>query len=136
MKVQKSCHSLKSEIEVRPLRVWSENAVHGVLLIGFIAQMMISLTRYFVTPVSSVSTKFISNSLQNLTVTVVPTEDGRKRRYYSNFDSLNRAILSDYMAETWTVSASGTVFRGGFGVLRTRCQILKLSENEMVRCQS
>jgi len=74
--------------------------VYGILLIGFIAQMMISLTRHFVSPVRSVSTKFISNSLQNLTVTVVPTEDGRKRRYYSNFDALNRAILSEYMAET------------------------------------
>jgi len=98
--VEKLFHSLKSEIEVRPLRVWSEDAVYGVLLLGFIAQMMISLTRHFVSPVRSVSTKFISNSLQNLTVTVVPTEDGRKRRYYSNFDSLNRAILAAIMAET------------------------------------
>ena len=98
--VEKLFHSLKSEIEVRPLRVWSEDAVYGVLLLGFIAQMMISLTRYFVTPVSSVSTKFIAASLQNLTLTVVPTEDGRKRRYYSNFSSQNRAILEGFMAET------------------------------------
>jgi len=98
--VEKLFHSLKSEIEVRPLRVWSEDAVYGVLLLGFIAQMMISLTRYFVSPVRSVSTKFISNSLENLTLTVVPTEDGRKRRYYSNFDSLNRAILAAIMLET------------------------------------
>lgn len=64
--VEKLFHSLKSEIEVRPLRVWSTNAVYGVLLIGFIAQLMISLTRYFVSPVKSVSTMFISNSLQKL----------------------------------------------------------------------
>jgi hypothetical protein len=74
--------------------------VYGVLLLGFIAQMFISLTRHFVSPVSTVATKFIASSLQNLTVTVVPTEDGRKRRYYSNFDSLNRAILEGFMAET------------------------------------
>jgi transposase len=98
--VEKLFHSLKSEIEVRPLRVWSEDAVHGVLLLGFIAQLMISLTRYLVSPVRSVSTKFITNSLEKLTLTVVPTEDGRKRRYYSNFDSLNRAILEGFMAET------------------------------------
>jgi len=98
--VEKLFHSLKSEIEVRPLRVWSEDAVYGILLVGFIAQMMVSLTRYFVSPVSSVSTKFITSSLQNLTLTIVPTEDGRKRRYYSNFDSLNRAILGGFMAET------------------------------------
>jgi transposase len=59
--VEKLFHSLKSEIEVRPLRVWSEDAVHGVLLLGFIAQMFISLTRHFVTPVNSVSTKFITS---------------------------------------------------------------------------
>jgi transposase len=98
--VEKLFHSLKSEVEVRPLRVWSEDAVYGVLLLGFIAQMFISLTRHFVSPVRTVSTKFIASSLQKLTVTVVPTEDGRKRRYYSNFDSLNRAILSEFMAET------------------------------------
>jgi len=59
--VEKLFHSLKNEIEVRPLRVWSDDAVYGVLLLGFIAQLFISLTRYFVTPARTVSTKFISN---------------------------------------------------------------------------
>ncbi|WP_019176632.1 IS1634 family transposase [Methanomassiliicoccus luminyensis] len=98
--VEKLFHSLKSEIEVRPLRVWSDDAVYGVLLLGFIAQLMISLTRFFVAPVKSVSTKFISNSLQNLTLTVVRSEGGRKQRHYSNFDALNRAILAGFLAET------------------------------------
>ncbi|OQA41451.1 MAG: hypothetical protein BWY50_01806 [Spirochaetes bacterium ADurb.Bin315] len=63
--VEKLFHSLKSEIEVRPLRVWSTNAVYDEFE-GFIAQLMISLTRYFVSPVKGVSTMFISNSLQKL----------------------------------------------------------------------
>ncbi len=29
--IEKLFHSLKSEIEAKPLRVWSEDAVHGVL---------------------------------------------------------------------------------------------------------
>jgi len=33
-------------------------------------------------------------------LTVVPTEDCRKRRFYSNFDPLNQAILAGYMGET------------------------------------
>ncbi len=33
--IEKLFHSLKSEIEIKPVRVWSEDAVHGVLLIGF-----------------------------------------------------------------------------------------------------
>lgn len=98
--IEKLFHSLKSEIEVRPLRVWTDDAVYGVLLLGFIAQLFISLTRYFVEPARTVSTKFISNSLQKLTLTVVPGESGRKRRIYSNFDPLNRAILSSILAET------------------------------------
>lgn len=63
---EKLFHSLKSEIEVKPVRVWSEDAVHGVLLIGFIAQVIISLTRHFVKPVKRMSTKFIIASLQKL----------------------------------------------------------------------
>ena len=97
--IEKLFHSLKSEIEIRPVRVWTEDAVYGVLLIGFIAQMMISLTRHFVGPAKRVSTKFIIASLQNLTQTVVSTEDGRKRRFYSNFDPVNKAILAEYLCE-------------------------------------
>ena len=72
--VEKLFNLLKSEIEVKPLRIWSEDAMYGVLLIGFIAQLFISLTQYFVTPVGSVSTKFIASSLQKSTVTVVSGE--------------------------------------------------------------
>jgi transposase len=98
--VEKLFHSLKGEIEVRPIRVWSEDAVFGVLLLGFIAQLMVCLTRWTVLPARSVATKFIASSLQKLTVTVVPTDDGRKRRFYSNFDPLNQAILATFMGET------------------------------------
>ena len=98
--IEKLFHSLKSEIEVKPLRVWSQDAVYGVLLLGFIAQLFISLTRFFVEPVKTVSTKFIASSLQKLTVTVVSVRSRSKRRIYSNFDALNRAILSGFMAET------------------------------------
>lgn len=98
--VEKMFHSLKGEIEVRLIRVWSEDAVYGVLLLGFIAQLMICLTRLTVEPARSVATKFIASSLNNLTVTVVLTEDGQKRRFYSNFDPLNQAILSNLMGET------------------------------------
>lgn len=98
--VEKMFHSLKGEIEVRPIRVWSEDAVYGVLLLGFIAQLMICLTRLTVEPARSVATKFITSSLNNLTVTVVLTEDGQKRRFYSNFDPLNQAILGELMGKT------------------------------------
>jgi len=98
--IEKLFHSLKSEIEIKPVRVWTEDAVYGVLLIGFIAQLMISLTRHFVEPAKRMSTKFIIASLQNLTETVVLMENGNKRKFFSNFDPVNKAILADYLAET------------------------------------
>ena len=74
--------------------MWSDDAVYGVLLLGFIAQLFISLTRYFIRPVKTVSTKFIASSLQKLTLTVVLSVDGRRKRIYSNFDPLKMAFLS------------------------------------------
>ena len=50
--------------------------MHGVLLIGFIAQVMISLTRHFVKPVKRKSTKFIIAALQKLTLTMVSAGNG------------------------------------------------------------
>jgi transposase len=84
---------------VKPIRVWSEDAVYGVLLIGFIAQMMISLTRHFIKPVKRMSTKFIIAALQRLTAMVVLMENGMKRRFYSNFDPVNKAIVAEHLAE-------------------------------------
>jgi len=80
--------------------MWSEDAVFGVLLRGFIAQLMVCLTRLTVEPARTMATKFIASSLEKLTVTVVATEDGRNRRFYSNFDPMNQAILATFMGES------------------------------------
>jgi len=98
--IAKLFHSLKSEIEIKPVRVWTEDAVYGVLLIGFIAQLMISLTRFFVKPVKRMSTEFIIDALKKLTVTVISAGNGLKKRFYSNFNEVNRAILADYLSAT------------------------------------
>ena len=98
--IEKLFHSLKSEVEIKPVRVWTEDAVFGVLLIGFIAQLMISLTRYFVKPVKRMSTKFIIDALKKLTVTVVSMGGGLKKRFFSNFNDVNKAILADFISET------------------------------------
>jgi transposase len=92
--VEKLFSSMKSDIGIRPIRTWTENGVYGVLLIGFLAQAMVSVTRFLVKPVSSLATKFITDPMQKLTVTVIGGKDGPKRRVYSNFDRLNTAILS------------------------------------------
>jgi len=68
--IEKIFHSLKNEIEIKPLRVWSEHSIYGALVIGFIAQLFISLMRYENKELKHTSTKFIKKSLMNLTVTV------------------------------------------------------------------
>jgi len=41
--IEKIFNSLKNEIEIKPLRVWSYASIYGAILLGFIAQMFISL---------------------------------------------------------------------------------------------
>ncbi len=73
--------------------------MNGVLQIGFIAQVMISLTRNFVEPVKRMSTKFIIASMQKLTLTLVSAGNGVKKKIFSNFNPINKAILAEYLPE-------------------------------------
>jgi transposase len=91
--IEKLIHSLKNEIEIKPVRVWSENSVYGALLVGFLAQLVISLLRYMYVELKHTCTKFIKKSLTNLTVTVEKTKNSARRLIYSNFDPLNTVIL-------------------------------------------
>ena len=91
--IEKIFHSLKNEIEIKPLRVWTDDSIYGALIIGFLAQLIISLLRYENKELKHVTPKFIKNSLMNLTVTVEFLKDRTKRLIYSNFDHINRLIL-------------------------------------------
>lgn len=90
--VEKIMHSLKNEINIKPLRVWSDNSIYGALLIGYLANLIISLIRYDEPELKNYSTKFIKISLSNLTVTIEKLKSSRKRRIYSNFDWINEII--------------------------------------------
>lgn len=94
--VEKLFSSMKSDIGIRPIRTWTDDAVDGVLLIGFLAQAMTAVTRYLCKPVSSTATKFITDAMQKLTLTVVRRKDGERRFVLSNFNPLNEAILYCY----------------------------------------
>ena len=91
--IEKLIHSLKNEIEIKPVRVWSEYSVYGALLIGFLAQLLISLLRYVHVELKHTCTKFIKKSLTNLTVTFEKTKNRAKRLIYSNFDPINTLII-------------------------------------------
>jgi len=92
--IEKIFQSLKNEIDIKPLRVWSEHSIYGALILGFIAQLFISLIRFEHKELKHVSPKFIKISLMNLTVTVEFQKSGRKRRIFSNFSPISQAILS------------------------------------------
>jgi transposase len=98
--VEKIMQSLKNEINIKPLRVWSDNSVRGALLIGYLAHLMISLIRYDEPKLKNYSTKFIKISLSNLTVTIENLKKFKKRRIYSNFDPINELICLQNIVKT------------------------------------
>lgn len=91
--IEKTINSLKNEIVIKPLRVWSEKSIYGAVIIGFLAQLFISLMRYENKELKNTSTKFIKISLMNLTVTVEFLSNGKKRKIFSNFDLVNSLVL-------------------------------------------
>ena len=91
--IEKIINSLKNEIEIKPLRVWSDASVYGAVIIGFIAQLFISLMRYEFNELKHKSTKLIKKSLLNLTVTVDFVKGQTKKYIYANFDYINTLIL-------------------------------------------
>jgi transposase len=60
--IEKIFNSLKNEIQIKPLRVWSDNSIYGAILLGFIAQLFISLMRYEFEEIKNKSTKFIKKA--------------------------------------------------------------------------
>ena len=92
--IEKIINSLKNEIQIKPLRVWTEEGIYGALIIGFIAQLFISLMRYDHPELKHTSTKFIRKSMMNLTVTVEFISPGKKRYIYANFDPIIGVILA------------------------------------------
>ena len=94
--VKKLFSSMKSDIGIRPIRTWTDDAVDGVPLTGFLAQAMVSVTRFLCEPASPTATKFITDAMQKLTLTVVHRKDGERRFVLSDFSPLNEAVLGCY----------------------------------------
>jgi len=92
--IEKIFHSFKNEIEIKPLRVWSDNSIYGAMILGFLAQLIISLIRFEHQELKHTSPKFIKISLMNLTVTVEFRKSGKKRYIFSNFNPISQVILS------------------------------------------
>jgi len=91
--VEKLFSSMKTDIGIHSIRTWMDNGVYGVLLIGFLAQALISVTRLLAKLASEKATKFISDSMQKLTLMV--KYNGMKDTEFVISDSnrLNTSIL-------------------------------------------
>jgi len=98
--IEKIFHSLKNEIEIKPIRVWSVHSVYGALIIGFLAQLIISLIRFEHPELKHTSPKFIKIALMNLTVTVEFGRSDKKRYIFSNFNPISYVILTQNEAVT------------------------------------
>jgi transposase len=92
--IEKIFHSLKNEIQIKPLRVWSDDSIYGAIILGFIAQLFISLMRYEFEGLKHTSTKFIKKSLKNLTLTIKFKIKGVKNYIFANFDWINSLIVA------------------------------------------
>jgi transposase len=98
--IEKVFQSLKNDVDIKPLRVWTTKSLCGAILVGFLAQLVISLMRYDYKELKNVSPKFIKISLMNLTVTVIYEKNRWKDEVFSNFDWINGLILGSKSAET------------------------------------
>jgi len=94
--VEKLFSSMKSDIGIRPIRAWTDNGVYGVLLIGFLAQALISMTRLLAKPADGKATKFISDAMQKLTLTIKKKGIEGTEFILSNFNALNKAVLGAF----------------------------------------
>lgn len=98
--IEKVFQSLKNDIDIKPLRVWTTKSLCGAILIGFLAQVIISLMRYDYDALRNVAPKFIKISLMNLTVTIEMLKPASKRMIFSNFDAINSLICCQNQAVT------------------------------------
>jgi len=91
--IEKIFCSLKNEIDIKPLRVWTVSAIYGALIVGFLAQLFMALIRFEHEELKHTSIKFIRYSIMSLTVTVEKQKGKLRRVIYSNFDAISTWIL-------------------------------------------
>ena len=96
--------SIKSVVNLKPLRVWSKASVRGSLLLALIAQLQVSMLRHDMQPEivsknidgkmvrveQKPSAKTIIENLVHWTVTLIPKDGWGVERIYSNENDLTR----------------------------------------------
>ena len=91
--IEKMMDSLKNVIKIKPIRVWADDEIKGALLIGFFAQLIISLMKYEHENLRDFHPRTIVESIRNLTLTLEYQDDFVFRKVISNIDAINQYIL-------------------------------------------
>jgi transposase len=91
--IEKLIDSLKNTIRIKPIRVWTDDAIKGALIIGFFAQLIIALMQ-FEQNLQRMHPRTLLNSLRNLTLTVQHCPDFAHKRIISNIDAINIGVFS------------------------------------------
>ena len=86
--VETAFKDLKHGISWRPARCTSPDAVKGRILISFLSLFVISMIRFLYPEYRTKTAESISEELSSFSLTVVVTDDGTKKRIWSNFTSL------------------------------------------------
>ena len=105
--------SIKSVVNMKPLRVWSASSTRGAVMLGMIAQLCVSMVRHDMEPDQIIkridgrvvrvdhkpSTATICKNLSHWTVVLIPRDDFKIERIYTDENDLTRrisAVLDGY----------------------------------------
>ena len=91
--VETAFKDLKHGIDWRPARCTKEESIRGRILISFLALFCMSMIRFLYPQFRSKTAESISEELSSFTLTVFTKRDGEKRRVWSNYGPILRAIL-------------------------------------------
>jgi len=98
--IEKLMDSIKNTICIKPVRVWTANAIKGAIFIGFLAQLILAMFQYDNQDLHKYRPSTLLNSLRNLTLTIEYLPELMQKRIISNIDTINRAVFDPKTAET------------------------------------
>jgi transposase len=93
--IEKMMDSLKNVIRIKPIRVWTDDEIKGALLIGFLAQLIISLIKYENKDLKDLHPRTIVESIRHLTLTLEYETEFTFRKVISNQNAINQYVFAE-----------------------------------------
>ena len=102
--IEKLMDSIKNTICIKPMRVWTANAIKGAVLIGFLAQIILAMFQYDNQDLHKYRHSTLLHSLRNLTLTIQYCQDMQHNRIISNIDNISKLIFDPKLLELKKIS--------------------------------